>query len=242
MQWNEKHSFHTFEGRLQPIRRNHIKEFQRQLPAFCATYEHKFGRDRLTRVMLPLLEEALIRYPPKNFQKGYIGESLAAATVSLFMDKNEILLRNIQFCFNEGCGEIDLIVFNGPFIVGIGEVKTGVNGQYSKNLSKAKSHFREALGIKMNEEEVKLLSKICLSVAKIETLEGISSPSIKINDQIEIYFLQNVRFFSVGPWDAHPSATPTFKMPIDSESIGILSKDMRREHKRYTKNNHNKGR
>ncbi len=240
MQWGEKHSFRTFEERLQPIRRSRIKEFQRQLPEFCTAYENKFGRDRLTRVMLPLLEEALIRYPPKNFQKGYVGESLAAATVSLFMDENEILLRNIQFRFNEGCGEIDLIIFNGPFIVGIGEVKTGINGQHRKNLSKAKGHFREALGVKMDEEEVKLLSKICLSVAKIETLEAISS--IKINDQIEIYFLQSVRFFSVGPWDAHPSTTPTFKMPIHSEGIGILSKDMKKEHKGYTKNNHNKDR
>jgi Holliday junction resolvase-like predicted endonuclease len=240
MRWNEKHSFRTFEERLPPLPRSRIKEFERMFPGFCSAYGAKFGRDRLTRVMLPLLEEALTNYPPKNFQKGYVGESIAAALVSLFMDEKEILLRNIQFRFNEGCGEIDLIIFNGPFISAVGEVKTGVNGQHRKNLSKARNHLREALGVRMDEEEVKLLSKISLSVAKIETLENISS--IRINDHIEIYFLQSVRFFSVGPWDAHPENQPTFKMPVHSEGIGILSKDMRKEEKKHRGNNHNKNR
>ncbi|MGB9719545.1 MAG: hypothetical protein ACPL06_03050 [Candidatus Anstonellales archaeon] len=190
--------------------------------------------------MLPLLEEALVKYPPKNFQKGYVGESIAAATLSLFMDEKETLLRNLKFYYKEGCGEIDLIIFDGPFISAIGEVKAGVNGQHRKNLLKAKHHLREALGIKIDEDEIKLLSRICLSVAKIGSLENLQP--LRIDGGIEIYFLQNVRFFSVGPWDTHPNMTPTFKMPIDSNGIGILSKDMRNEHRKHTKNNHNKNR
>ncbi|MEM4216180.1 MAG: hypothetical protein QXD51_03810 [Candidatus Anstonellales archaeon] len=227
MRWGIKHSFSVFEDRLPCLRRAEIKRYREILPKFSEEYERKFGREKLTRIAFPLIEEAITKYPPKNFQKGYVGESLAAAVVSLFMDESELLIRNLKFFYEFGCGEIDLAIFNGPFLTAIGEVKTGVNGKHKRNLSKVR-HIREALGLSVDREEISILSRISLSVANIEGMTKISPVRIDLGpNKIEIYIMYMAKLFSVGPWDACSESNPTIKIPIHSSGIGILADELK---------------